>query len=84
MTASGKAESTEEATVYADDLNVFVTMMLAEDSLAVLSLGLLQGPSDLRASIRSGPNTGRGVDHEKKANTVKCRVIKKTVHTVLF
>ena len=31
-TAVGKAESTEEATVYANDLDVFVTMMLLEDS----------------------------------------------------
>ena len=40
-TASGMAESTEEATGYVDDLDVFVTMMLLEDSAAVLSLGLL-------------------------------------------
>ena len=39
-TANGKAESTEEATVYVNDLDVFVTMMLLEDSPAVLSLGL--------------------------------------------
>ena len=31
-TANGKAESTEEATVYINDLVVFVTMMLLEDS----------------------------------------------------
>ena len=31
-TANGKAESTEEATVYINDLDVFVTMMLLEDS----------------------------------------------------
>ena len=36
---SVKAESTEEATVYVNDLDVFVTLL--EDSLAVLSLGLL-------------------------------------------
>ena len=40
-TASGKAESTEEATVHVNDLNVFVTMMLLEGSPALLSLGLL-------------------------------------------
>ena len=38
MTANGKAESTEEATVYVDDFGVFVTLMLFEDSPAVLSL----------------------------------------------
>ena len=36
---SVKAESTGEATVYVNDLDVFVTLL--EDSLAVLSLGLL-------------------------------------------
>ena len=39
-TTSGEAESTEEATVYVNDLDVFVTMMLLEDSPAVQSLGL--------------------------------------------
>ena len=37
-TAIGKADSTEEATVYFDDLDVFVTMMVLEDSPAELSL----------------------------------------------
>ena len=40
-TANGKAESTEEATVYVNDLNVFVVMMLLKDSPEVLSSGLL-------------------------------------------
>ena len=40
-TANGKAGSTEEATVYVNDLDVFVTMMLLEDSPAVLSPGSL-------------------------------------------
>ena len=31
-TANGKAESTEEATVYDNELDVFVTVMLVEDS----------------------------------------------------
>ena len=33
MTANEKGESTGEATVYGDDLDVFVTMMLLEDSI---------------------------------------------------
>ena len=41
MTANGKAKSTEEATVHVGDLDVFVTMMLFDDSFAVLSLCLL-------------------------------------------
>ena len=39
-TASGKAESTEGAAGNAHDLDVFVTMVLLEDSPAVLSLVL--------------------------------------------
>ena len=31
-TANGHAESTEEATVYVNDLDVFVTIMLLEES----------------------------------------------------
>ena len=38
MTVSGKAESSQEATVYVNELDVFVTVMLLEDSAAVLSL----------------------------------------------
>ena len=41
MPANGKAKSTEEAAVYVDDLDVFIIMMLLEDSLAVLFLGFL-------------------------------------------
>ena len=41
MTADGKAESTEEARVYAQDLAIFITMMLLDDSPEVLYLGLL-------------------------------------------
>ena len=40
-TASGGTVSTEEATVYVNDLNVFVSTVLLEDSPAVLSLNLL-------------------------------------------
>ena len=38
--ANGKAESTEEATVCVNDLDVSVKMVLLQDSPAVLSLGL--------------------------------------------
>ena len=41
MTVCGKAESTDEALVEVSDLDVFVTMMFSEDSLAVLSLGFI-------------------------------------------
>ena len=39
-TANGKAESTEQATVYVNNLDVFATMILLKDSPAVLSLDL--------------------------------------------
>ena len=39
-TASGEAEWTAEEEVYVNDLDVFVTVMLLEDSPSVLSLGL--------------------------------------------
>ena len=42
-TANGKAESTEEATVFVNDLDVFVTVMLFEYPPAVLSLSLSCG-----------------------------------------
>ena len=41
MTADGKVESTEEATVNVNSWDVFVTMMVLDDSPAVLSLGSL-------------------------------------------
>ena len=41
MTANGKAESTEEATVYGNDFDVFVTVMLLEDSPAALFYGFI-------------------------------------------
>ena len=40
MTANGKAESIEDATVFADDLDDAVTMLLLKGSPAVPSLGL--------------------------------------------
>ena len=41
MTASGKVQTNEEAQVYVDDLGLFVTVQLLEDTSAVLSLGIL-------------------------------------------
>ena len=40
MTGNETAELAEEATVHVNDLDVCVTVMLLEDSLALLSLGL--------------------------------------------
>ena len=41
VTANGEAQTKEEATVYVRELDLFVTVMLLEDTLAVLSLGKL-------------------------------------------
>ena len=39
VTANGEVQTKEEATVYVKELDLFVTVMLLEDTLAVLSLG---------------------------------------------
>ena len=41
MTASGEVPAKEEATVYVRELDLFVTVMFLENTLAVLSLGIL-------------------------------------------
>ena len=41
MTANGEVQTREEATVYVTELNLFVTVMLLEETPAVLSLGKL-------------------------------------------
>ena len=41
MTANGEVRTREEATVYVKELDSFVTMMLVEETPAVLSLGKL-------------------------------------------
>ena len=41
MTANGEVQTREEATVYGKELDVFVTVMLLEETLAVLFLGKL-------------------------------------------
>ena len=41
MTANGEVQTREEATVYVKELDLFVTVMLLEETPAVLSLGKL-------------------------------------------
>ena len=41
MTASGEVLTKEEATVYVKEFDIFVTVMLLEDTPAVLALGKL-------------------------------------------
>ena len=41
MTANGEVQTREEATVYVEQLDMFVKVMLLEETLAVLSLGKL-------------------------------------------
>ena len=41
LTANGEVQTNEEATLYVKELDLFVTVMLLEDTPAVLSLGKL-------------------------------------------
>ena len=41
LTANGEVHTNEEAQVYVHDLNLFVTLQLFEETLAVLSRGKL-------------------------------------------
>ena len=41
MTANGEVQTREEATVFVKELDLFVTVMLLEETPAVLSLGKL-------------------------------------------
>ena len=41
MTANGEVQTREEGTVYVKELDLFVTVMLLEETPAVLSLGKL-------------------------------------------
>ena len=41
VTANGEVQTNEEAQVYVHDLDLFVTVQLLEETLAVLSLGRL-------------------------------------------
>ena len=41
ITANGPIDTTEEATVYVKDLDMFVTVQILEDTLAVVPLGKL-------------------------------------------
>ena len=41
ITADGEVQTLEEATVYVTELDLFLTMKVLEDTLAVLSLGKL-------------------------------------------
>ena len=43
MTANGEVQTREEATVFVKQLDLFVNVMLLQESLAVLSLGKLCG-----------------------------------------
>ena len=41
MTANGEVQTREEATVYVIELDLFVTIMLLENTPAVLALGII-------------------------------------------
>ena len=54
MAANGKAKSTEEATVHVSDLDVFVTMMLLDDSCVYCAKkwdALVNGKRDFQVQV---------------------------------
>ena len=74
ITANGKVQTNEEATVYVKELDIFLTMKVLEDTPAVLSLGKLcdengysyewingQKPHLIKNGIRIQCNTGNFV-----------------------
>ena len=68
-TANGKGESTEETTVYVNDLEVFVAIVPLENSPAVLSPGLFC--TDLRCSCEW--KKGESPSLMKDENVTRCK-----------
>ena len=62
MTANGEVQTREEATVYGKQLDLLVTVMLLEETPAVLPLG-----EALRGSLVYLRTTGPAVKNHKKA-----------------
>ena len=56
MTANGEARSREEATVYVKQLDLFVNVMLLQETPAVLSLDKLCDEHGYRCHWKSGQN----------------------------
>ena len=57
MTANGEVQTREEATVYVKEVDLFVTVMLLEETPAVLSLGKLR--EDHRYTYHISPKRAR-------------------------
>ena len=53
VTANGEVQTRQEATVHVKEVDLFVTVMLLEEALAVLSLGKLCEPLDKRSKTTS-------------------------------
>ena len=51
FTANGAVQTKEEATAYVNDLDLFVTVQILEDTPAVLSLGKLCDENDILMSM---------------------------------
>ena len=61
MTANGEVQTRGEATVYVKELDLFVTVMLLEDTPAVLSLGELCEPHLITNGTKIECNTANYV-----------------------
>ena len=62
MTANGEVQTRYEATVYVKELDSFVTVMLLEETLAVLSLGKLC--EDIMGMLTAGPAVKKHISLE--------------------
>ena len=68
MTANGEVQTREEATVYVKELDLFVTVMLLEETPAVRSLGKLCEDHGYTYQWTSG----RKPQHTKKGKRIDC------------
>ena len=72
MTANGEVQTREEATVYVKELDSFVTMMLVEETPALLSLGKLCEDHGYNYHWTSGQKP----QLNKKNNEIDCKFFK--------
>ena len=61
MTANGEVQTREEATVYVKELDLFVTVVLLEETPAVLSLGKLCEDHGYTYHWTSGTKNGKRI-----------------------
>ena len=70
MTANGEVQTKEEATVYVKELDLFETVMLLEETLAVLSIGKL---CEDHGKLTIGPAVENHIS-PKKGKNIGCNL----------